>query len=66
MRHYYTDGQLVPEGVCVKGTDHVITTFTVEVRSSNPLSAEALKAIIETRHEVTNIGIKDRRYYHPR
>lgn len=54
VRHLYADGTEVARGYCIT-PDHFVQTFTVTIRSSGGVSADAVKDQIQKRNEVTAI-----------
>lgn len=62
----HTDGTPVADGVCIKGTDHVIDRIVLDVRSLNGINDELLqriKRLVQLKHEVTQISIEERKRY---
>jgi hypothetical protein len=53
--YVYANGQPVPAGFCVM-PDNWTTSFVVRVRSMQPVSADALKALIQGKLEVVEIA----------
>jgi hypothetical protein len=59
MKTIFATGEEVPVGQRVSA-DHYMTEFTVKVRSTGFMSDDALKQVIQQRHEVINIECTDR------
>jgi hypothetical protein len=51
MRYIYVDGTPCPPNSCVTPDNHVVT-FTITVRSNSDVTAEQLKRVVQSRHEV--------------
>ena len=52
--HVFPNGSPVPEGTRVKA-DHSVQTFTVTIKAMAMPSASTVKALVQSRYEVTQI-----------
>ena len=59
-KYYYADGRpMVDRGQCITPGGHV-DRLVINVASLNGVTAEQIKTLIESRHEVTSIHHTDR------
>ena len=65
-QHFYTDGNECKEGDCLKAPDHRVQFFNITISSIDAVTPEALKTLIQSKYEVTDINLTDRISYHPK
>ena len=62
VAHLYHDGKEIPENAAF-AVDNVVDTFTIQIRSLSGVDAEAVKRIIQSKHEVISCKNTERKIF---
>lgn len=60
--YLYHDGKEIPENAAF-AVDNVVDTFTIQIRSLSGVDAEAVKRIIQSKHEVISCKNTERKIF---